>query len=93
MRRSSWSIVLAKVRNKLASWKGKYFSLGGRVILFYLMLNVPLFSFSFYKAPKVVIQEFIKIQLEFLWKGEENIRRINLGGVVYNLFVEGGERA
>lgn len=38
---------------------------------------VMLFTFSFSKVPKVVIQEFINIQHEFLWNGRENIRRIN----------------
>lgn len=75
---SSWSLVLAKVRTRLASWKGKFLSLGGRVTLLNSVLNViPLFSFFFYKAPKMVIQEFIEIQRAFLWKGKENIIRIN----------------
>lgn len=75
---SSWSLVLAKVRIRLASWKGNFLSLGGRVTLLNSVLNmIPLFSFFFYKALKMVIQEFIEIQRGFLWKGKENIRRIN----------------
>lgn len=32
-RRSSWDPILSKLRNKLSSWKGKFVSLGGRVII------------------------------------------------------------
>lgn len=43
-----------------------------------LVLNsILLFYFSFYKAPKIVIHEIIKIQRTFLWKGDKNKRKIN----------------
>lgn len=32
-RRSSWDPILSNLRNKLSSWKGKFASLGGRVII------------------------------------------------------------
>lgn len=38
---------------------------------------IPFFFLSFYKAPKVVIQDIIKIQRDFLWCGEEHEKRIN----------------
>lgn len=76
--RSSWSPVIAKVRNMLSSWNGKPLSLGGRVTLINsVWISIHLFSLSFYKAPKVVIQEIIKIQRAFLWNGDEILRRIN----------------
>ena len=71
-RLSSWLLVLAKVQNKLVSRKGKNLSLGGRVTLLNSVLNaIPLFTFSFYKAPNFFIQ------CAFLWNGKENTRRIN----------------
>lgn len=77
-RKSSWSLFISKLRNHLSSWKGKHLSLGGKVTLLNSVLNsIPLFTFSFYKLPKKVIQEIIKIQRKFLWNSQENLRRIN----------------
>lgn len=77
-RHSLWEHVLAKVRQRLSTCKGNNLSLGGRVILLNSVLNsIPLFIFSFYKAPKLVIQDMIKIKRTFLWCGEENNKRIN----------------
>lgn len=55
-RKASWDPVLCKLRNILASWKEKDVSLDGRVTMNNYVLNsFPLYSFSFYKDPKVVI--------------------------------------
>ncbi|XP_058774319.1 uncharacterized protein LOC131648592 [Vicia villosa] len=77
-RKSAWSLITSKLRNRLALWKGKYLSLGGRVNSLNSVLNaISLFTFSFYKAPKMVIQEIISIQRAFLWNGHETRKRIN----------------
>lgn len=77
-RRTLWESFLCKLKSTLASWKGIYVSLGGRMTLLNSVLNsIPRFPFSFYKTPKVVIQDIIKIQLDFLWDGDENHKRIN----------------
>lgn len=65
--RYSWELVLSKLRNRLTTWRGKAFSLGGRVTLLKLVLNtIPMFLFSFYESPRVVINEIKKIQRAFL---------------------------
>lgn len=77
-KRSSWDPVLMKLHRKLATWKGKSLSLGGRVTLLNFILSVvSLFYLSFYIAQKVIIQDIIKIQRAFLWCGEEHKKRIN----------------
>ena len=71
-RRETWNPVIHKVRSRLASWKGRHLSIGGRVTLINSVLNsLPLYFFSFYKAPKVVIKELIMIQRDFLWGGKD----------------------
>lgn len=71
-------INIIKASSKLSTWKGKFVSYGGQVVSLNLVLNsILLLYFSFYKAPKIMIHEIIKIQRTFLWKGDENKRRIN----------------
>lgn len=39
--------------------------------------NVPIFYLSFFKAPKEIILEIVKMQYEFLWGGDEMKRNVN----------------
>lgn len=85
-RNEVWMPVVSKMRRRLFSWKYKNLSLGGRVVLINAILsNLPIFYLSFYKAPKVIIDEFIKIQRGFLWGGVEEMRK--LLGLVGRRFV------
>lgn len=53
-------------------------SLGGRVVLINVVLNVILiYTLSFYKAPKKVLKEIIKIQNNFLWSSTEQRKSIH----------------
>lgn len=48
-RKSSWDLLLCKIRNRLASWKGMTLSLGGIVTLLNSILaSIHLYFFSFY---------------------------------------------
>ncbi|CAL5186226.1 unnamed protein product [Lathyrus oleraceus] len=59
---------MAKLKKRLSGWRGKHLSLGGKVTLLNSVLNnVPIFLLSFFKAPKCVLEEIIKIQRNFLW--------------------------
>lgn len=77
-RRATWQPILNKLHNRLALWKGKHFSLRGRVVMINFVLNsLPIYLFSFYKAPKVVLVEIEKIQRAFLWGGTREKRKVN----------------
>ncbi|XP_058746295.1 uncharacterized protein LOC131619188 [Vicia villosa] len=65
-----WSPLVDKLRRRLSTWKGRWLSFGGRIILLKSVLgSLPIFTFSFYLAPKKVIQEINKIQSNFLFGG------------------------
>lgn len=34
-----------------------------------ILANLPIYQFSFYKAPKIIVKEVIRIQRELLWGG------------------------
>ena len=64
---STWEPMLDQLRNKLNSWRSKYVSLGGRVILFNSVLNTILILYlSFMKMSLKVVKMVICIQREFL---------------------------
>ncbi|CAI8608183.1 unnamed protein product [Vicia faba] len=65
-----WKSVIIKMKNMLSAWKGRFLSIGGRVTLINAVLNtIPIYFLSFFKIPKVVLKEIIRIQREFLWCG------------------------
>lgn len=69
---------MVKMCSILTSRQSKRLSLDCRVTLLNSFLNsIPIFYFLFYKAPKEVIQDMIKIQRAFVWNDEENKKRIN----------------
>ncbi|XP_058765712.1 uncharacterized protein LOC131639232 [Vicia villosa] len=69
---SSWKPLLDNVRKKLNSWKGRWLSFGGRITLLKSVLSsMAIFTLSFFKAPKKVIEELNKMQSNFLWGGSE----------------------
>nr|KYP50529.1 Putative ribonuclease H protein At1g65750 family [Cajanus cajan] len=73
----AWERLLEVLHNKLASWKHKYVSIGGRVTLLNVVLNsLPLHYLSFWKMPLSVIKEVVKIQRRFLWSGVKESSKI-----------------
>ncbi|XP_058725827.1 uncharacterized mitochondrial protein AtMg00310-like [Vicia villosa] len=75
---SMWNEVIEYVRKRLKKWRGRFLSMGGRVTLLNSILNaVPIYSLSFYRAPKIVLNEIRRIQRKFLWGGVEGGRCIN----------------
>jgi len=48
-----WFSVEDRFQKKLASWKGKLLSVGGRLVLINsILFSLPMFMFSFFEAPK-----------------------------------------
>lgn len=66
----TWKPVVDAMKKKLSSWNGRNLSMGGRVTLINSVLSsLPLYYFAFFKAPKKILNELIKIQRMFLWGG------------------------
>jgi len=65
-----WDPVIRKCEEKLARWKQKHVSFGGRVTLINSVLTtLPIYFLSFFKIPNKVIDKLINIQRRFLWGG------------------------
>jgi hypothetical protein len=58
------------MKKRLNNWNGRHLSIGGRVSLINSVLSsLPLYFFSFFKAPVCVLKEMVSIQRNFLWGG------------------------
>ncbi|CAJ2637088.1 unnamed protein product [Trifolium pratense] len=69
-RKATWSPILDVMKKRLSIWNGRHLSIGGRVTLIKSVLSsLPLYFFSFFKAPACVIKELVCIQRQFLWSG------------------------
>jgi hypothetical protein len=69
-RRVTWKPVVEAMAKRLNSWSGRHLSYGGRLTLINSVLaSMPLYFFSFYKAPSCVLNQLVRIQRNFLWGG------------------------
>ncbi|MCH81419.1 LINE-1 reverse transcriptase like, partial [Trifolium medium] len=76
-RLNTWKPVVESMKKRLSSWNGRHLSIGGRVTLINSVLSsLPLYFFSFFKAPKGVITDLIKLQRNFLWGGGMDAKKL-----------------
>jgi hypothetical protein len=69
-RASTWDPMVKAIERRLLSWKNKYVSLGGRVVLINSVLaSIPIFYLSYFKMPICVWKLIVRIQRQFLWGG------------------------
>lgn len=83
-RLQAWDPIIDKISHKLASWKGKMLSIGGRITLIKSSLaNLPLYYMSLFSIPKGVVEKMNKITRQFLWSGSMEKRSLPL--VAWNI--------
>ncbi|GKV01533.1 hypothetical protein SLEP1_g14082 [Rubroshorea leprosula] len=76
-----WRPMIDSFKKKLASWKNRFISLGGRITLLNSVLSsLPVFAMSVHLLPKGLILILDKIHRNFLWGGGANNRKINWVG-------------
>lgn len=67
---NAWSPIIEKMSKRLATWKGRLLSIGGRITLIKSSLtSLPLYYMSLFHMPKGVVNEINKIIRAFLWCG------------------------
>lgn len=65
-----WDPILQRMETKLASWRGKLLSIGGRLTLIKSCLsNLPVYFMSIFSVPHGIIDKIIKLQRNLLWSG------------------------
>lgn len=74
---STWQPLLNALVKRLYSWKNRYLSLDGRIVLINSILSsIPTYFLSFMKMPLKVWREVVRIQREFLWGGTSGGKKI-----------------
>jgi hypothetical protein len=74
---ATWDPLVDHLKKRLFSWRNKYISFGGRIVLINSVLNaIPIFHLSFLKLPTKVWKKIVKIQREFLWGGVRGGKKI-----------------
>ncbi|KAK2447294.1 hypothetical protein QL285_006665 [Trifolium repens] len=67
---STWDPVVKTIERRLLSWKHRFVSLGGRVVLLNSVLaSIPVFFLSFLRMPVKVRMKIVRLQRKFLWGG------------------------
>ncbi|GKV41862.1 hypothetical protein SLEP1_g49342 [Rubroshorea leprosula] len=73
-----WYPMIQSFKKKLASWKGRHLSLGGRITLINSVLSsLPVFLMSVFLIPKGILLSIDKIRKSFLWGGGGDERKVN----------------
>ena len=81
--RSVWQLIISKFEAKLARWKQRNLSMGGRITLINSVLTaLPTYLLSFFKIPKHVVQKIVSIQRNFLWGSHQDSNKIPWGGLI-----------
>jgi hypothetical protein len=78
-RSTTWKPVVDAMTKRLNIWSNRHLSYGGRITLINsVFTSLPLYFFSFFKAPCCVIKQLVKIQHNFLWGGGIEEKRLCL---------------
>jgi hypothetical protein len=61
-------MIEERIEKKLSSWKGKYLSVKGRLVLINSVLtSLTMFMLSFFKVPKGVLEKIDYFLSRFFW--------------------------
>jgi hypothetical protein len=67
------------MEQRLASWKARYLSFGGRITLIPSALaNLPIYFMLIFKCSASIIKHIEKLQRDFLWQGKSDKKKFNL---------------
>ncbi|XP_022682391.1 uncharacterized protein LOC111257326 [Setaria italica] len=74
-----WKMVEERFQKKLASWKSKLLSVGGRLVLINSVLSsLPMFMMSFFRIPKGVLKRLDYYRSRFFWQCDEYKKKYRL---------------
>jgi uncharacterized protein involved in cysteine biosynthesis len=65
---SEWKMIEERIEKRLCSWKGKFLSVGGRLVLInFVLMSLTMFMMSFFDVPKSVLEKIDYYRSRFFW--------------------------
>jgi hypothetical protein len=65
---SDWKMIKERIEKKLSSWKGKYLSVGGRLVIkISVLTSLTMFMLSLFEIPKRVLEKIDYCHSRFFW--------------------------
>jgi hypothetical protein len=79
-KRTDWSTLISKIKNRIAAWGGFWLTRSGKVTLIKTVLSaIPLYQAAFLLAPRSVNEQIAKLMRDFLWQGGKgNEKKLHL---------------
>jgi hypothetical protein len=79
LRNSDWRVIEKRSEKKLASWKAKHLSYGGRLVILNPVLSgLPMFMMSVFEIPKEVFKKLDQYRSRFFWQGNKDKKKYRL---------------
>src|SRR3954466_4021209 len=76
---AEWKHIEERLQKRLASWKWKLLSLGGKLVLINSVLtNMVLYMISFFQLPKGVLHRLDYFRSRFFWQGDNEKKKYRL---------------
>lgn len=74
-----WQGVEERIQKKLSSWKGKFLSVGGRLVLINSVLSsLAMFMLFFFEIPKGILKKLDYYRSRFFWQCDEHKKKYRL---------------
>jgi hypothetical protein len=74
-----WKMVEDRLEKRLSSWKGKYLSVGGRLVLINSVLpSLVMFMLSFFEVPSGFLKKIDFYRSRFYWQSDEHKKKYRL---------------
>ncbi|KAK3231065.1 hypothetical protein Dsin_002946 [Dipteronia sinensis] len=76
--KAMWTPVIERIDKRLAPWKRKFLSKGGRLTLIKTVISsIPTYFMSIFKIPVGIAQRIEKLQRSFLWGDGVEKRKVH----------------
>jgi hypothetical protein len=76
---SDWKMIEERIEKKLSSWKGKYLSMGGQLVLINSVLtSLMMFMLSFCEVPNGVLEKIDNYRSWFIWQNDHQKKKYRL---------------
>jgi hypothetical protein len=72
-------MIEERIEKKLGRWKGKFLSIGGRLVLIISILrSLTMFMLSFFEVPKGVLEKIDYYRSRFFWQNDSKKKKYRL---------------